>query len=50
VYRVLAASIENDVGDLEGWLLGGLEAEPDRRRVRKAAKAVVAELRRKGES
>lgn len=50
VYNVLATSIETDLGDHEGWLFGGLDDEVDRRRVKKAAKLVVAELLRKGSS
>lgn len=48
IYNVLATAIGTDLEDLEGWLLGGIDEESDRRRIRKAAKAVVAELRRKG--
>ncbi len=48
VYRIVAAMLANDGTDAEGWLLGGIEEDPDRRRVRKAAKAVADEMLRKG--
>jgi hypothetical protein len=47
VYAIVATSLENDMEDSGGWLFGGLESEFDRRRVRKAARLVVTELRRK---
>ena len=50
VYGVLATAIENDGEDMRGWLFGGLEDEVDRRRVEKAAKAVVKEFRRKAKA
>lgn len=46
VLAVVATSIDNDLGDREGWLLGGLEEEPDRRRVRNEAKKMIARLQR----
>ena len=49
VYAVLATAIEHDGDDIRGWLFGGLE-EPDRRRVEKAARAIVKELRRKAKA
>lgn len=50
VYRVLAMAIEYDGDEMRGWLLGGLENEADRRRVKKAAKVVTKELRRKADA
>ena len=47
VYAVLASALETDLGDPEGWMRGGIEEEPDERRVFKAARAVIKELRRK---
>lgn len=48
IYRVLAASLEEDMKDYQGWILGGIDQEPDRRRLHIVAKKVVAELLRKG--
>jgi hypothetical protein len=50
VYNILATMIDNDLGDNGGWLFGGMEDEFDRRRVRKAAKLVMAEMSRKGKA
>jgi len=50
VYNVIATSIESDLRDDGGWLMGGLDEEVDRRRVTKAAKAVIKEMLRKGKS
>ncbi len=47
VYAVLATIIDNDMDGDQQWFLGGLEDDCDRRRVRKAAKAVEAEMIRK---
>jgi hypothetical protein len=48
VYMVLATSLDVDLQDPDGWMFGGMENEVDRRRVRKAAVLVIAELQRKG--
>lgn len=48
IYRILATALETDMTDPEGWVLGGVEQEPDRRRLHIVAKKVVAELQRKG--
>lgn len=48
IYRVLANALETDMTDRDGWILGGIEEEPDRRRLHIQAKAVVKELMRKG--
>lgn len=47
VYAVLASSLTDDLTNSEGWVFGGMEDEVDRRRARKAAKLVIAELIRK---
>lgn len=47
VYAVAASSLETDLTDPEGWLLGGLDDEVDRRRVKRETRKVAAELRRK---
>ncbi len=48
IYRVLAAAVETDIRDRDGWILGGVDNEFDERRLRKEAKKVAAELLRKG--
>lgn len=48
VYAVTAASLDTDLCDPEGWVLGGLVDEADIRRAKKATKLVIAELVRKG--
>lgn len=48
VYRVLAASLETDLVDRDGWMFGGIENDADRRRVRRAAEKVIKELLSKG--
>lgn len=48
VYRVLATCLDTDLGDDEGWMLGGIDCEFDRRRVKRAAELVIEELLRKG--
>lgn len=48
IYRVLATALETDMTDHEGWILGGVDREPDRRRLHIVAKKVVKELLRKG--
>jgi hypothetical protein len=48
IYRVLASALENDMTDPAGWILGGVEQEPDRRRLHIQAKRVIEELSRKG--
>lgn len=48
VYATLASFLEDDVLHAQGgWVIGPLDDEPDRRRARKEALKVVAELRRK---
>jgi hypothetical protein len=47
VYRIIASMLANDAVDGNGWLLGGLDEEPDRRRVKKAQRAVQLEMARK---
>lgn len=46
IYTTLANFLEDDVTS-DGWMLGPLDDEFDRRRVRNEARKVVAELRRK---
>lgn len=48
IYRVLATALETDMRDHEGWMRDGITNDFDLRRLRKAAKLVVAELIRKG--
>lgn len=48
VYRVLAAVIETESRDREGWFFGGIENECDQRRLRKVLPLVGAEMMRKG--
>jgi hypothetical protein len=50
VYAVLATIIDNDMNGEQQWFLGGIDDDADRRRVRKAAKAVEAEMIRKGKA
>lgn len=47
IYAVLATAIVHDLLDLEGWIFGGMDEEPDRRRARKAALAIKRELEKK---
>jgi hypothetical protein len=47
VYSVIVAMLDNELGESQGWMFGGIEEEPDERRVRKAVKAVRAEMLRK---
>ena len=47
VYAVLVSVLENEFNDDEGWMFGGIETEPDRRRLTKAVHAVQKELGRK---
>jgi hypothetical protein len=49
VYKIIASFIDNELTH-EGarWFLDGVEQEPDQRRVRKALRAVRAEMLRKG--
>ncbi len=50
VYGVLCAMLDSEFNDPdfhEGWMFGGIEHEPDRRRLTKAIKLVRAELARK---
>ena len=47
VYAVLSAMLDHELCEPEGWMFGGIEQEPDERRVRKAIKAVRAEMLRK---
>lgn len=47
IYAVLAASLESDMRDPDGWVRGGIEDEFDLRRLRKEARKVFTELMRK---
>lgn len=48
VYRVLVAMLDHEITtDANEWMFGGVENEPDQRRIKKAIRAVQAELRRK---
>lgn len=47
VYAVLASALSTDMSDPEGWVFGGMEDEFDRRRAKKAGRAIIAELLRK---
>lgn len=49
VYRVLASALMSDLTDSGGWVLGGMDEEVDRRRAKKEARKIIAELLRKGE-
>lgn len=48
VYRVLAAALDEDLNDRQGWVFGGMDHDVDRRRAWKEAKKIIAELLRKG--
>lgn len=48
LYRVLAAVIDCEMRDPDGWFRGGIKNEFDTRRLRHAAKLVAAEMMRKG--
>jgi len=47
VYAVLVPMLEHELGDPEGWMFGGIEEEPDKRRLAKAIKALMVEMRRR---
>lgn len=47
IYATLANFLTDDMTNSGGWMLGPLDDEFDQRRVRKEAKKVIAELRRK---
>lgn len=51
VYNVLSQMLERELSpdENEGWMFGGIEDDFDRRRLKKAIKAVISELRRKGQ-
>lgn len=48
VYSILVAMLDSQLNhhpeNVEGWMFGGIETEPDRRRVAKAIKAVQADF------
>lgn len=48
VANSVASSIVEDLKDGNGWILGGLEDEPDIRRARAAAERLIAKLRKLG--
>lgn len=52
VYRVLGAMLDYELNPEErnGWMFGGIDQEPDQRRLRKAIEAVKKELLSKGNS
>jgi len=47
VYNVLVAMIDSELTESEGWMFGGIEADADRRRLKRALHKVRAELLRK---
>jgi len=49
VYAILVPMLEHELNSdqRDGWMFGGIEEEPDQRRLRKAIKAVMVEMRRK---
>lgn len=51
VYNVLSQMLECELSpdENEGWMFGGIEDDFDRRRLKKAIKAVISELKRKGQ-
>lgn len=51
VYNVMCAMLANEFSpdQRDGWMFGGIEYEADLRRLKKALRAVMAELRRKAD-
>ena len=51
VYGVLCAMLESELtpDQRDGWMFGGIEMEPDKRRLRTAIGLVMKELRRKAQ-
>lgn len=47
VYGILAAILEHELTDADGWVFGGIELDADRRRLVRAVRLVRDELRRK---
>ena len=47
VYALLVPMLEHELSDPDGWMFGGIEEEPDKRRLTKAIKAVAAEMGRR---
>lgn len=47
VYRVLFAMLDHELTERDGWMFGGIEQEPDQRRLTKAIEAVKKEIKRK---
>lgn len=49
VYALLVPMLEHELRDeaRHGWMFGGIDEEPDKRRLRKAIKAVMVEMRKK---
>lgn len=49
VYRIMVTMLENELesNERDGWMFGGIEQEPDVRRLTKAIKEVAAEMFRK---
>jgi hypothetical protein len=51
VYNVLSQMLEHELSpdEDEGWMFGGIDDVFDRQRLRKAIKAIISELKRKGQ-
>jgi len=51
VYGVMCAMLEHELTPeaRDGWMFGGIEHEPDQRRLQKALRAVIVELRKKSQ-
>jgi hypothetical protein len=52
VYSVLATMLDHELSPeaYDGWIFGGIKFDPDKRRLRRAVKAVIVEMRRKAKS
>lgn len=52
VYGVLCAMLAHELTQeaRDGWMFGGIEQEPDQRRLTKAIKAVIKECRRRADA
>ena len=48
VCAILFTVLDNELRDPDGWMFGGVDHEPDQRRLRKAIEAVNKEMRRRG--
>jgi hypothetical protein len=44
VYRMVQAMLEHELTDSEGWVFGGIQQEPDERKLKRAVRDVMNEM------